>query len=256
MPCSNPWRGVALGIVSLALVAASARGQAREWPQHSMERPKPPVVDPGPFAGTGRAPSDAVVLFDGKDLSDWKSADSSGGPARWKVAGGYMEVMPGTGAIETRRGFGDVQLHIEWSAPSPGEGEGQDRGNSGVFLMGRYEVQVLDSYHNETYADGQAGAIYGEFPPLVNPIRPPGQWQSYDIVFHRPRFDGQGKVTSPARMTVFFNGLLVQDNVRLVGPTSHMERAPYVAHPDRLPLSLQDHGHRVHYRNIWIRELE
>lgn len=122
--------------------------------------------------------------------------------------------------------------------------------------MGRYEVQVLDSYRNETYADGQAGAVYGEFPPLVNPIRPPGQWQSYDIIFHRPHFDAQGKLSAPARMTVLFNGVLVQDNVALVGPTSHQQRAPYVVHPDRLPLSLQDHGHRVRYRNIWIRELE
>ncbi|MEO8200610.1 MAG: DUF1080 domain-containing protein [Gemmatimonadota bacterium] len=197
-----------------------------------------------------------MVLFGGNDLGGWKSSDSSGGPAGWKSANGYLEVSPGAGGIETRRGFGDVQLHIEWTAPVPPEGTGQDRGNSGVFLMGRYEVQVLDSYHNDTYADGQAGAIYGEFPPLVNPIRPPGQWQSYDIIFHRPHFDGDGKVTAPARMTVLFNGVLVQDNAVLVGPTSHMERAPYAKHPDRLPLSLQDHGHKVRYRNIWIRELE
>lgn len=122
--------------------------------------------------------------------------------------------------------------------------------------MSQYEIQVLDSYHNDTYADGQAGSIYGQYPPLVNPIRPPGEWQSYDIVFRRPRFDAQGKLLGPARMTVLFNGILVQDAVELVGPTSHQERKPYAAHPDRLPISLQDHGHAVRFRNIWIRSLE
>jgi hypothetical protein len=169
---------------------------------------------------------------------------------------GALEVAPGTGGIETVREFGDVQVHVEWMAPNPPHGEGQDRGNSGVFLMRQYEVQVLDSYHNETYADGQAGSVFGQYPPLVNPIRPPGEWQSYDIVFRRPRFDAAGKVTRPARMTVLFNGMLVQDAVELVGPTSNAERIPYVAHADRLPLSLQDHGHRVRVRNIWVRELE
>lgn len=256
MTSSIPCRSAGVSLAALMLVSSIAAGQSRDWPQHSMERPKPPIVDPGPFVGSMPAPGDALVLFDGKDLSQWKSTDSAGGAAPWKVANGYMEVAPGTGGIESNRGWGDVQLHLEWSAPTPAEGEGQDRGNSGVFLMGRYEVQVLDSYRNETYADGQAGAVYGEFPPLVNPIRPPGQWQSYDIIFHRPHFDAQGKLSAPARMTVLFNGVLVQDNVALVGPTSHQQRAPYVVHPDRLPLSLQDHGHRVRYRNIWIRELE
>jgi hypothetical protein len=166
-----------------------------------------------------------------------------------------MEVVPGTGSIETARGFGDAQLHIEWRTPTPAKGEGQERGNSGVFLMGRYEVQVLDSYQNVTYPDGQAAAIYGQFPPLVNASRPPGEWQTYDIVFHAPRFDASGKLLSPARMTVLHNNVLVQDNVTLVGPTANRQQPPYSAHPDKLPISLQDHGNPMRFRNIWIREL-
>jgi 3-keto-disaccharide hydrolase len=147
-------------------------------------------------------------------------------------------------------------LHIEWASPTPATGEGQERGNSGVFLMGRYELQVLDSYDNITYADGQAGAIFGQYPPLVNASRPAGIWQSYDVVFHRPRFAPDGHVVSPARFTVFHNGVLVQDNVSLVGPTAYQRRPPYAAHPDRLPLGLQDHSMKVRFRNIWIRELK
>jgi hypothetical protein len=200
-------------------------------------------------------PSDAIVLFDGSSLSGWRSVDSSSQPARWRVADGYMEVVAGTGNIATARGFGDVQLHIEWMAPTPVEGEGQGRGNSGVFLMGIYEVQVLDSYQNTTYADGHAAAIYGQYPPLVNPSRPPGEWQTYDIVFHRPRFDTNGRATTKARMTILFNGVLVQDNVELTGPTAHKARPPYAKHDDRLPLILQDHGNPVQFRNVWVREL-
>ena len=233
-----------------------ARAQAQDWPQHSMDRPQPPIVRAGPVAAVP-APSDAIVLFDGRSLANWRVADSThnAGPAKWKVANGYMEVVAGAGSIETRRAFGDAQLHVEWRAPTPPKGEGQDRGNSGVILMGTYEVQVLDSYRNVTYPDGQAGAIYGQFPPLVNASRPPGEWQTYDIVFHAPRFDAAGKLLSPARMTVLHNGVLVQDDKTLLGPTHHNERAPYTAHPDKLPLLLQDHGHPVRYRNIWIREL-
>jgi hypothetical protein len=165
-------------------------------------------------------------------------------------------VSPGAGGIETNEAFGDVQLHVEWSAPVPAVGEGQERGNSGVFLMGRYELQVLDSYDNVTYADGQAASVFGQYPPLVNVSRPPGEWQTFDIVFHRPRFDAAGKVTQPARMTVRHNGVLVQDNVILSGPTAHQRRPPYERHPDRLPIGLQDHEHKVRYRNIWVRSLE
>jgi 3-keto-disaccharide hydrolase len=232
----------------------AAAQQPGDWPQHSMERPVPPVVDPGPGALPVPPPHDAVVLFDGHSLGNWTSA--TGGPAKWTVRDGYFEVAPGTGSIQTQQGFGDAQLHVEWASPAPASGEGQDRGNSGVYLMGLYEVQVLDSYGNRTYADGQAAAIYGQYPPLVNASRAPGVWQSYDIVFRRPRFGADGHVISPAIMTVFHNGVLVQDHVELTGPTAHQQRPPYQAHADRLPISLQDHGHRVRYRNTWIRNLE
>jgi len=226
----------------------------QQWPQHSMDRPRPPVVNPGPEHPPGPAPSDAVVLFDGSNLNQWRSDDSL--PAKWTVRDGYVEVKPGTGTLSTARGFGDVQLHIEWRAPTPPQGEGQERGNSGVFLMGIYELQVLDSYQNDTYPDGQAGAIYGENPPLVNATRPPGQWQAYDVVFRRPHFKADGTLESPARMTVFLNGVLIQDNFELVGPTANKARPPYKMHPDKLSLKLQDHGNPVRYRNIWVRELE
>ena len=169
---------------------------------------------------------------------------------------GVAEVVPGTGGIQTKQSFGDVQLHVEWAAPSEVEGEGQERGNSGVFLMGRYEVQVLDSYNNTTYADGQAAALYGQYPPLVNASRPPGEWQTYDIIFRRPHFDANGNMVKPARVTVFHNGVLVQDNVELTGATAHYDRPPYEAHPDALPIQLQDHSDLVRFRNIWLRELE
>ena len=243
-------------VALLMFASASAGAQvSQQWPQHSMDRPRPPVVKPGAFE-SAPPPSDAIVLFDGKSLAKWRSSDSTHGPAKWKVADGYMEIAPGTGGIETRDAFGDCQLHVEWRAPTPAKGEGQERGNSGVFLMGMYEVQVLDSYNNITYADGQAAAVYGQYPPLVNASRPPGEWQSYDIVWHRPHFDAQGRLASAARITVYFNGLLAQDNVILTGPTAHQHRPPYHAHPDALPLGLQDHGNAVRFRNIWIRNLE
>ena len=239
----------------LSVVAASLSAQTSPpCPQHARDCPAPPVVKVGPAPAPVPPPSDAIVLFDGRDLSKWKGQD--GGPARWVVRDGYFEVAAGTGAISTAQGFGDVQLHVEWAAPNPPKGTDQDRGNSGVFLMGIYEVQVLDSYGSVTYPDGQAAAVYGQYPPLVNASRPPGEWQSYDIVFHRPRFDAGGKLLQPARLTVLHNGVLVQDNVELTGPTGHHVRPPYKAGPEKLPLSLQDHGHPVHYRNIWIRELK
>ena len=246
---------------ALLLFAAIAGAQNRPmagdgWPQHSTDRPQPRVVRPGASNLPVAPPSDAIVLFDGSSLASWRSADDTTQPARWKVAGGFMEVAPGTGAIETRQGFGDVQLHVEWAAPTPAVNSGQNRGNSGVFLMGRYEVQVLDSHENATYPDGQAGAVYGQYAPLVNASRPPGEWQGYDIVFRAPRFNAAGELQSPARFTVFHNGVLVQDDVRLLGPTSNQRRDPYVAHPERLSLRLQDHDHPVRFRNIWVRELK
>lgn len=232
-----------------AVLAPPLLAQATpRWEVHDTLRPRPRVVE------ARGVPSDAVVLFDGKDLSSWRSAQ--GGPAGWRVSDGFAEVVPKSGDIETARRFGDVQLHIEWATPAEVSGDGQGRGNSGVFLMGLYEVQILDSYRNRTYADGQAAAIYGQHPPLVNASRPPGEWQTYDIVFRRPRFDSAGALVSAARMTVLHNGVLVHDDVELVGATANARRASYQAHPDRLPIKLQDHGNRTRFRNIWVRELE
>jgi hypothetical protein len=223
---------------------------------HDLDRPIPQVITPGTSStqeAAGKAPSDAVVLFDGKDLSHWNHQDGSA--PKWKVENGYFEVVPKTGYIFTKEAFGDCQLHVEFYEPSPPKGQGQDRGNSGVFLMGLYEIQVLDSYENKTYADGQAAAVYGQYPPLVNAARPPGQWQTYDIVFHGPRFDVSGKLNRSARITVLHNGVLVQDNVEIAGPTALGDPPVYKAHPEKLPLGLQDHNHPVRFRNIWIREL-
>jgi hypothetical protein len=258
-PPAEVLKKLGLGLVAAALLASPVRAQVTgvgDWPIHDRNRPAPKIVDPGTASTQeqpGKPPSDAIVLFSGKDLSGWKS-QKDGGPAKWKVENGYMEVVKGTGYIETSQGFGDCQLHVEWMAPNPPVGQDQDRGNSGVFLMGLYEVQVVDSYQNVTYPDGQAAALYGQYPPLVNASRPPGQWQTYDIVFRAPRFEGE-KVTRPARVTVFHNGVLVQEGVELTGPTAHKARPPYKAHAARLPLALQDHDHPVRYRNIWIREL-
>ena len=240
-----------------AALAGGPPGQVDErWGIHDRNRPHPAIITPGTASTqeeAGQPPSDATVLFGGKDLSAWVSA--KGGPAPWKVGDGFFEAVAKSGAIETKQGFGDCQLHVEWAAPDPPHGEDQDRGNSGVYLMGLYEVQVLDSYDNVTYADGQASAVYGQYPPLVNAVRPPGQWQTYDIIFRRPRFDDEGKVLSPAYVTVLHNGVLTQDHVALTGPSTHKARPPYKAHADKLPLSLQDHDHPVRFRNLWIREL-
>jgi len=249
-----PGLAFALCLAHLSLAQVDPR-----WKPNDPDRPVPPVIDPGTASvqdAPGRPPSDAIVLFGGKDkdLSQWAGDDRQ--PAKWKVADGYLEVLPHSGYIHTRQPFGDCQLHVEFSEPVPPVGESQDRGNSGVFLMGLYEVQVLDSYQNKTYADGQASAVYGQFPPQVNASRPPGQWQTYDIIFHGPRFDKDGKLLRPARMTVLHNGVLVQDNVELSGPTAHHDRPPYKPTPTKLPLSLQDHGNPVRFRNIWIRELD
>jgi len=247
-------------LTGLLVAAASQLTCAQvdtKWKIHDPNRPLPPVIDSGTAStqdSPGRPPSDAVVLFDGKDLSKWTHKDGSA--AKWKVESGYAEVVPKTGYIYTREAFGDCQLHVEFSEPVPPKGESQERGNSGVFLMGLYEIQVLDSYENKTYADGQASAVYGQYPPLVNASRPPALWQTYDIVFHGPRFDKDGKLLRPARVTVLHNGVLVQDNVEPSGPTAHGERPPYKAHAEKLPLALQDHNNPVRFRNIWIREVK
>jgi hypothetical protein len=240
----------------LLLCASAVPAQGTKWKIHDLNRRVPPVVTPGTSStqdSPGKPPSDAIVLFDGKDLSQWLDKDN--GPAKWKVENGYAEVVANTGYIHTRKQFGDCQLHVEFREPVPPKGESQERGNSGVFLMGLYEIQVLDSYENKTYADGQTAAVYGQYPPLVNASRPPGQWQSYDIVFHAPHFDTSGKLLNPARVTVLHNGVLVQDNVEIRGRTAVGDIPTYVPGPDKAPLALQDHGNPVRYRNIWIREL-
>ncbi len=249
----------ALVLVTIAL-AATAGGQQdqKEWSIHDMDRPQPKVVEPGTSSvqeRPGRPPSDAIRLFDGSDLSKWESAKDKGGPAKWRFAAGYVEVTKGAGDIQTKQAFGDVQLHVEWATPTIQKNEGQDRGNSGIFLMGLYELQVLDSYQSKTYPDGQAGAIYGQYPPLVNASRPPGRWQTYDVIFQAPRFAPDGKLVRPARMTVAHNGVVVQVCRELTGPTANKARPPFEAHADKLPLKLQDHDHPVRYRNIWVREL-
>ena len=242
--------------LALCMVLPSVAQVDPRWKPNDPDRPVPPAVESGTASrqdAPGRPPSDAVVLFDGKDLSPWAGED--GQPAKWKVADGYVEVVPHSGYIHTRQPFGNCQLHVEFAEPAPPVGEGQERGNSGVFLMGLYEIQVLDSYQSKTYADGQASAVYAQFPPQVNASRPPGQWQMYDIIFHGPGFDKDGKLLRAARVTVLHNGVLVQDNVELSGPTGHHARPPYKPTPEKLSLSLQDHGNPVRFRNIWIREL-
>lgn len=232
-----------------------------------------PRVTPGTGIG---APSDAIVLFDGKNLEKWQQAqfgspvdmtgfaamipllksDFRGANAGWKVASGELEVVPGNGAIATKEVFGDVQLHIEWLAPKmPPDKTGQQGGNSGVIFMGMYEVQVLNSYDNPTYSNGQAASVYKQFIPLVNASRPAEQWQMYDIIFMAPRFSDKGTLVSPARVTVLHNGVLVQNNVELLGPTCFIGTPYYIAHPAELPLVLQDHGDKMKFRNIWARKI-
>ena len=236
---------VIVGVSGLALaVSHSFAADDGEIPPPKIE---PHVIDAGP------PPSDAIILFDGSDLSLWKS-DSDGGPAKWDIKDGVMTVN-GTGGISTKREFGDCQLHVEWATPAKVEGDGQGRGNSGIFLQGRYEIQVLDSYENKTYYHGQAGSVYKQHAPLVNASRPPGAWQTYDLIYHAPRFDADGKVLKPGTVTLLQNGVLVQDHVEIKGPTGPKGMPKYVAHPLKQPLGLQDHHNPVRYRNIWIREL-
>jgi hypothetical protein len=241
---------IKLGIVT-AVALAPILAAAQEAGPFPSPKTEPSIVTPG--KNSSDPPSDAIVLFNGQNLSRWQSADSSA--AKWKVIDGYAEVAPGTGDIQTREKFGDVQLHIEWATPVVPKGEGQERGNSGVFLMGQYEVQVLDSYENKTYYHGQAGSVYKQYAPLVNASRKPGEWQTYDIIFHAPKFDEQGKVIDRARVTVVHNGVLIQNNVEIYGITYNDRPALYIAHPPELPLRLQNHGNPVRYRNIWIRRL-
>jgi hypothetical protein len=247
---------------TLLLLAATAAGQlgaaegytdtplvpGQKWHVHDSTRPQPVVVTPGTGSTAeqpGKPPSDAIVLFDGKDASQWKTA--------WKVEDGAM-VAGGGDNFTKEEDFGDIQLHLEWAEPTPAKGNGQGRGNSGVFFFGRYELQVLDCYENQTYPDGQTSAIYGSWPPLVNACRPPGEWQTYDIAFTAPKFKGEELVT-PAFITVFHNGVLTQNHTQYNGDTNHKQAAAYHAHAPTGPLKLQDHGNPVRYRNIWVRKL-
>ena len=232
------------------------------WAIHDQNRPQPKRVEPGTFstpAQPGQPPSDAIVLFDGTaaSLAKWESDPKPGEaatPTKWVVRDGALECVPKSGYIRTKEQFGDCQLHVEWAAPKAVQGDSQGRGNSGVFLMGLAEVQVLDNYNNPTYADGFAGSVYGINPPLANALRAPGEFQVYDIVFRRPIVK-DGKVIDPGHLTVFCNGVLLQDATPLEGPGGHLRRSLPVAFPEKGPLKLQDHGNPVRFRNIWYRPL-
>ncbi len=216
---------------------------------HDGARPQPPVV----CAPSDGPPSDAVVLFDGSSLDGWVNV-RDGRPCGWALDKGEMAVVPGVGDVQTERTFGDCQLHLEFMSPVDIQGDGQARGNSGVFLMGRYEIQVLDNYENPTYPDGTVGAIYGQTPPMVNSIRKPGEWNVYDILWKAPVFEGAALV-SPAVVTVLLNGVVLHHAKALEGPTQHKELAHYEPHNARGPLKLQDHGDLVRFRNIWMRKM-
>lgn len=233
--------GLVIGMVSGTLVAM----QSREY-KSGIVWPEPPVVNPGPVGGP---PADAVVLFDGKDVSRWKNGEKA-----WGIEHDYGVIKSRSG-VTTADAYGDCQLHVEFATPEKVEGSGQGRGNSGVYLMGKYEVQILDSFENKTYFDGQCAAIYKQQPPMVNASRGPGEWQSFDIVFEAPRFAEDGKVAKPGYVTVFHNGVLVQNHFELQGGTFYDRPAAYSKHPERLPLHIQYHGNPVKFRNIWIREL-
>ena len=222
------------------------------WKAHDLERPQPQVVTPG--ASSSDAPSDAVILLGGEKLTGW--SDENGKPTKWKYANGVLESVKKAGFIYSVEKFGDCQLHLEFATPTTVKGDGQGRGNSGVFFYdGDFEVQVLDNFENETYADGTVGALYGQHPPLVNAARGPGEWQTYDIAFRRPRFNEDGSLKSPARLTVLLNGILVQDAAELYGPTVWLQVGEYKNKGDAARISLQDHGNPVRYRNIWVRRL-
>lgn len=255
-----------LSTVSLASSLHAAGGfygdapdATHPWAIHDMNRPQPPRVEPGTFSSQdkpGTPPSDAIVLFSGRpeEIEKWQSDKPTGEATKWEVKDGALQCVPGSGYIRTREEFADCQLHIEWAAPSKVEGDSQGRGNSGVFLMGQVEVQVLDNYNNPTYADGFASSIYGINPPMANALRAPGEWQVYDIVFRRPIFK-DGQELDPGYITVFVNGVCVQDHTRLEGGGGHMKRSSPRPFPEKGPLKLQDHGNPVRYRNIWYRPL-
>lgn len=250
-----------LGAGLISTNAAPKKGEPKEnpmlpgqpWRVHDMKRPVPHAVAPGAtFSDNAPAPSDAVVLFDGKDLAKWKSDK---GEAGWKVENGYMEVVKKTGSISTKDQFGDFQLHLEFATPAKVDGNSQGRGNSGLFIFGKYEVQILDSFENPTYPDGQCGALYGQTPPLATAVKKPGEWQTYDIIFEAPQWDDAGKLVKRANVTVILNGVVMHHHKEFIGETRHAEVATYGKPQSRGPIGLQDHGNPMRFRNIWIRNL-
>ena len=241
------WQSFRYSIAAAFLLTAAASWAVQEWKQ-GIDWIEPPLVDPGPAPSQpAQPPSDAIVLFDGKELSAWEGAQD------WKIQDGYA--IDG-GNIASRQSFGDCQLHLEFASPEKVEGESQGRGNSGIYFMGRYEVQILDSWKNLTYYDGQCASIYKQHPPLVNASRPPGQWQTYDIVFQTPRFRPNGTLKTPGYVTVLHNGVLVQNHYELLGGTSWDSPPEYTPHAEREPLKIQFHGNPVRFRNIWLRDLK
>lgn len=238
------------GVVTLLAIPALAQQNKMRPEETEVWEPEPRVV----ITSADKAPSDAIVLFDGTSLDQWVSEKDGSSPAEWEVADGAFTVVRGKGGIRTKQEFTDYQLHVEWRTPTEIVGEGQGRGNSGIFMQGLYEVQVLDSYNNRTYSNGQAGSIYKQRIPLVNATKAPGEWQTYDIIWTAPRFNADGILTSKARVTVLHNGVLVQNNVELDGPTEYIGIPKYKAHGAG-PIALQDHGNPVSFRNIWIRPL-
>ena len=239
---SRFWQGLPLAVA----ICASAQNAAAKEYLSGIEWTEPKIVTPGKT--NAQPPSDAIVLFDGKDLSQWNNGD------KWTVQDGVATV--GAGFIVSKAKFGDCQVHLEWSAPTPPKGNSQKRGNSGLYLMGTYEIQILDSYDNKTYFDGQAGAIYKQTPPMVNAMRPPGEWNTYDVFWTRPRFHDDGSLKSPAYITAIHNGVLILNHFEIQGDTPFNRPPSYTKHEDKRPISLQDHGNPVRYRNIWVRELE
>jgi hypothetical protein len=252
------FRNLFLVLTVTTSVGLGAYAQEKTPPKMQPEMteywtPEVKVVTPGKTVSD--APSDAIVLFDGKDLSKWQSIDKS--EAKWEVKNGVFTVKKGTGDIATKQSFGDFQLHIEWRIPSDIQGQSQGRGNSGIFLQDRYELQVLDSYNNKTYVNGQAGSFYKQYPPLVNAMRKPGEWQVYDVIYTAPRFKEDGSLFTPARATVVHNGVVIQNNTEIKGNTEYIGIPKYTAH-EKAPIRLQDHGDPskpISFRNIWIREL-
>ncbi len=246
------WFAVVIGLGHVSVSAETP------WEVHDVNRPLPDFVETIDAGNTkpSPAPSDAIVLFDGENLDAWTHPDGS--EPRWEIQDGVLIILPQSGSLQTKQAFGSIQMHLEWRTPADTEADdsGQSRGNSGLFLMKRYEIQILETRENRTYADGMAGALYGQHPPLINAGRGLGHWQTYDIVFTRPEFDTEGKVVRPARITAFHNGVLIHHEAEFLGQTTHKREAAYTPHADRLPLMLQDHRDSVvHFRNIWVRPL-